>query len=116
MLVNSYIAGTYQYRKKDIPFLIDPSLREISEATLENLINKDQYDIIFPPLTNKQRKVTVNKKYFKINLNKSPTDNVEHLDVLIEKIQTKDSMQNDISNSGTKINVQVILEAEERCN
>ena len=62
MLVNSYTAGTYQYKKKDIPFLIANSSAGISNSSFENIINKSQYDILFPPLTNKQSVVNENKK------------------------------------------------------
>ena len=51
MLVNSYISGNYQYKKKDIPFLISTSSGEKVDTEYVNVENKDQYDIAFPPLS-----------------------------------------------------------------
>ena len=59
MLVNSYIAGTYQYKKKDIPFLIADS----SERKSETVFVKSQYDLMFPSLSAKPSKVVSPRKF-----------------------------------------------------
>ena len=64
-MVNSYIDGNYQYKKKDIPYLISTPSGEKSETEFVNVGNKDQFDINFPPLKSKPKKVFAKKKYSK---------------------------------------------------
>ena len=52
-LVNSYIDGSYQFKKNDIQFLIS-SASDVSQHEKEKLVkNKTQYNVQFPPLPNK---------------------------------------------------------------
>ena len=60
--MHSYINGTYQYKKKDIPFLISASSWKKSETASLNMANKAQYDKMFPPLINNNSKVSGSKK------------------------------------------------------
>ena len=62
MLMHSYINGTYQYKKKDIPFLISASSWKKSETASLNMAKKAQYDKMFPPLINNNSKVSGSKK------------------------------------------------------
>ena len=68
MLVNSYTAGTYQYKKKDIPFLIADS----SERKSETVFVKSQYDVMFPSLSSKPSKVVSPRNFNTRSNNKKP--------------------------------------------
>ena len=100
MLVNLYIAGNYQYKKKDIPFLISASSGEKSNRECPNVKIKNEYDIMFPPLVTRTSKVLAEKECSKQLLvdKKQKTDkrNVhlkeKCLEVEIESNQIRDQI------------------------
>ena len=57
-LVHSFIAGNYTYCKKDIPFLISSKSEETKKAREGSSSSKLFYDIAFPPLQSKGKKMS----------------------------------------------------------
>ena len=102
-----------QVMKKDIPFLISTSSGGKSDVGFENIRNEDQYDIMFPPLSSIQRTVFTNKQKSKIDLMKIPTEDLLNLDLADEQMTGENSKQYGTLDIEAKINVKLILEAED---
>ena len=127
MLVNSYIDGTYQFTKKDIPYLISTSAEGKSASDFVNVSYKDQYDTMFPPIMKKQRKRFDKKKCFKQNTLPRECSLSDQSEAELDKLKQKDKTERtkakidqikipteaSISNNSTESKEIVLTHAEE---